>query len=120
MPTKAAFKLSDSNQQQPTSRRSSKSKGSKQHSTSVAPVATAASASSPPEFAPSVDLVLGGDSTGGLWVWEPFRVPLGSSERELGPKVSWNGHSAEVWAVCLTPGPEDAEMAAAKVFTTGV
>eukprot|EP00878_Enallax_costatus_P029671 GHUV01032212.1.p1 GENE.GHUV01032212.1~~GHUV01032212.1.p1 ORF type:complete len:886 (+),score=247.65 GHUV01032212.1:482-3139(+) len=113
LPTKAAFKLADDQQQ-------SAARGSKQAATKRSDqTSAAAAAATPPVFTPSVDLVLGGDSAGALWVWEPFRVPLGSPDREIGPKMSWAGHSAEVWAACLTPGPEDPELASARVFTSG-
>eukprot|EP00878_Enallax_costatus_P007526 GHUV01007882.1.p1 GENE.GHUV01007882.1~~GHUV01007882.1.p1 ORF type:complete len:370 (+),score=87.34 GHUV01007882.1:171-1280(+) len=114
LPTKAAFKLADDQQQ-------SAARGSKQAATKRSDqTSAAAAAATPPVFTPSVDLVLGGDSAGALWVWEPFRVPLGSPDREIGPKMSWAGHSAEVWAACLTPGPEDPELASARVFTSGI
>lgn len=68
---------------------------------------------------PSVDLVLAGDSSGGMFLWSPFTTPLGSADREVAPRASFSGHSGEVWALCLTPGPEDAQVTAPKVFSAG-
>lgn len=61
-----------------------------------------------------------GDSGGGLYLWEPFRIPLGSADREIAPRLAWTGHAGEVWAACLTPGAEDPQATAPKVFTAGV
>lgn len=116
LPSKAAFKLA-ADQQQPTVKGSKPAAAGKADQSRAA---AAAAAVSPPVVIPSVDLVLGGDSSGALWVWEPFKVQLGSPDREIGPRMSWTGHAAEVWAACLTPGPEDPELAAAKVFTSGI
>jgi hypothetical protein len=117
LPSKAHFKTQDDQQQQAAGAqndRTSRHKQQQQQDRS-APMTPPP----PPEFVPSVDLVFGGDSAGGLYVWEPFRVPLGSAEHEVAPKVSVTGHAGEVWAACLTPGPEDPQAAAAKVFTAG-
>lgn len=78
-----------------------------------------AAAEGPLVFVPSVDLVLAGDSSGGMFLWSPFTTPLGSADREVAPRVSFSGHSGEVWALCLTPGPEDAQVTAPKVFSAG-
>jgi hypothetical protein len=118
LPSKAHFKMQDDQQQQAASLKKDRSSRSKQQQERQ-DRAAALAPPSPPEFVPSVDLVFGGDSAGGLFVWEPFRVPLGSADREVGPKVSMSGHAGEVWAACLTPGPEDPQTAAAKIFTAG-
>jgi hypothetical protein len=68
---------------------------------------------------PSVDLVLAGDSSGGMFVWSPFSTPLGSAEREVAPRLALSGHTGEVWALCLTPGPEAPQATAPKVFSAG-
>lgn len=52
-------------------------------------------------------------------MWEPFKVSLGSADREVAPRQAWSGHSGEVWAACLAPGPEDPVNTAPKVFTAG-
>lgn len=91
----------------------------RQHQDKAAGAAALAAVAAPPMFVPSVDLVFGGDSAGGLYVWEPFRTPLGSAEREIGPKMTFPGHTGEVWAACLTPGAEDPQTASAKIFTAG-
>lgn len=70
-------------------------------------------------FIPSYDLVVAGDSAGGMFVWSPFSSHLGSADREVAPRVSFSGHGGEVWAMCLAPGPEDAQVTAARVFTAG-
>jgi hypothetical protein len=116
LPSKAHFKTQDDQQQQTGSQRDRASRHKQQQQQDrTAPLTPPL----PPEFVPSVDLVFGGDSAGGLYVWEPFRLPLGSADREVGPKVTMSGHSGEVWAACLTPGPEDPQAAAAKIFTAG-
>jgi hypothetical protein len=116
LPSKAHFKTQDEQQQHAAgSQRDRAGRHKQQQQDRAAPLTPP----SPAEFVPSVDLVFGGDSAGGLYVWEPFRVPLGSADREVGPKVTMSGHSGEVWAACLTPGPEDPQAAAAKIFTAG-
>jgi len=47
-------------------------------------------------------------------------MPLGSADREIAPRLAWTGHAGEVWAACLTPGAEDPQATAPKVFTAGV
>jgi hypothetical protein len=69
-----------------------------------AAAAAAAAAAAGGVFVPSVDLLVAGDSAGGLFVWSPFSTPLGSAEREVAPRLAVNGHSGEVWAMCLAPG----------------
>ena len=110
LPSKAAFQVDEKQQQQQgQQRRPGNSDGTA--ATSPQPA--------PPKFVPSVDLLLGGDSTGGLFVWEPFRAPLGSPDRELPARHVLAGHSGEVYAACLTPGPEDPQHTAPRVFTSG-
>eukprot|EP00882_Tetradesmus_deserticola_P013491 GHRQ01014323.1.p1 GENE.GHRQ01014323.1~~GHRQ01014323.1.p1 ORF type:complete len:313 (+),score=121.23 GHRQ01014323.1:1162-2100(+) len=115
--SKAHFKKQENQQQQAASAQKARASSHVQQQQDQASVSTPPP--SPPEFVPSVDLVFGGDSAGGLYVWEPFRVPLGSADCEVLPNLSMNGHSGEVWAACLTPGPEDPQAAAAKIFTAG-
>eukprot|EP00879_Flechtneria_rotunda_P011556 GHRR01012070.1.p1 GENE.GHRR01012070.1~~GHRR01012070.1.p1 ORF type:complete len:387 (+),score=140.43 GHRR01012070.1:185-1345(+) len=124
VPSKAAFKTQEqqqaaagAQQKQPSSKQK-QPKQQQQQDTLTAP-AVAAAQPSPEIFIPSHDLVIGGDSAGGLYVWEPFRQILGSADREVGPALAFTGHAGEVWALCLTPGPEDPQLAAAKVFTAG-
>jgi hypothetical protein len=120
LPSKAHFKTQDHQQQQAAgSQRDRAGRHKQQQHQEQQDRAAPLMPASPPEFVASVDLVFGGDSAGGVYVWEPFRVPLGSAEREVGPKLSMSGHAGEVWAACLTPGPEDPQAAAAKIFTAG-
>ncbi|KAF6235943.1 hypothetical protein COO60DRAFT_484505 [Scenedesmus sp. NREL 46B-D3] len=117
LPSKAHSKTQQSQQQQAAGAQRGRSSSHKQQQQQDGAAALAPPSS--PEFVPSMDLVFGGDSAGGLYVWEPFRVPLGSAECEVAPNLSMSGHSGEVWAACLTPGPEDPQAAAAKIFTAG-
>lgn len=90
-----------------------------QDKASIGGAAGGAAADAPPVFFQSADLVLAGDASGGMFVWPPFSTPLGSADREVVPRLAWSGHSGEVWALCLTPGPEDATHTAPKVFSAG-
>lgn len=117
LPSKAHFKTQEDTQQQAAG--SHKDRAGRHKQQQQQDRAAALAPQPPPEFVPSVDLVFGGDSAGGLFVWEPFRLPLGSAEREVAPRVAVAGHAGEVWAACLAPGPEDSQAAAAKIFTAG-
>jgi hypothetical protein len=81
--------------------------------------AAAAAAGGPRQFMASYDLLVGGDSTGGLFVWEPFNVPQSTGDRETPPRLVKQAHSGEVWAMCLAPGPEDPVATSARVYTAG-
>ena len=83
------------------------------------PVGGAAAAAGPRQFMASYDLLVGGDSTGGLFVWEPFNVPHSTGDRETPPRVVKQAHTGEVWAMCLAPGPEDPVATSARVYTAG-
>lgn len=118
LPSKAEFRQSAEQQAAAAAQQQQASKGRtpRQSSERGGP---AAAAEAPLVFVPSVDLVLAGDSSGGMFVWSPFSTPLGSAEREVAPRLSFSGHNGEVWALCLTPGPEAAHATTAKVFSAG-
>jgi hypothetical protein len=127
LPSRADFKQSTDQQaaaaaqQQQQQQQGVKGKTPRQSSErGAAAAAAAAGQEGPLVFLPSVDLVLAGDSSGSMFLWSPFSTPLGSAEREVAPRLSFTGHSGEVWALCLTPGPEDPRHTAPKVFSAGV
>jgi hypothetical protein len=123
LPSRAEFRQAADQQaaaaQPPQQQQSGKGRTPRQSSERGGPPAAAAAATGPVTFMPSVDLVMAGDSSGGIFLWSPFSTPLGSAEREVAPRLAFSGHSGEVWALCLTPGPENAQATAPKVFSAG-
>ena len=77
--------------------------------------AAAGAAAGGDAFVPPRDLVVAADSVGGLMVWDAFARPLGG--RDLAPARSVEGHSGEVWSLCLAPGPEDPALTAPRLFS---
>jgi hypothetical protein len=123
LPSRAEFRQAADQQaaaaQPPQQQQSGKGRTPRQSSERGGPPAAAAAATGPVTFMPSVDLVMAGDSSGGIFLWSPFSTPLGSAEREVAPRLAFSGHSGEVWALCLTPGPENAQATVPKVFSAG-
>jgi hypothetical protein len=120
LPSKAEFRQATEQQAAaPPQQQQQAGKGKTPRQSSERGAAAAAGQDGPLVFLPSVDLVLAGDSSGSMFLWSPFSTPLGSAEREVAPRLSFTGHSGEVWALCLTPGPEDPRATAPKVFSAG-
>jgi hypothetical protein len=84
----------------------------------VAAAAAAATPGASGVFVPSRDLLLVGDASGGLFLYDPFGRPL-SAGREAGPTRAVEAHAGGVWSLCLAPGPEDDSETAPRVFSCG-
>ncbi|GBF88621.1 hypothetical protein Rsub_01336 [Raphidocelis subcapitata] len=70
------------------------------------------------QFVASRDLVVAGDSAGALLLWDPFSRLAGRGG-DTAPARTVEGHSGEVLALCLAPGPEDPVATAPRVFSAG-
>lgn len=119
LPSKAECRQSAEQQAAAAQQQAGKGKAPRRSSERGTAAAGATGTDAQPVFLPSVDLVLAGDSAGGMFVWSPFSTPLGSADREVAPRAAFTGHNGEVWALCLTPGPEDPQVTAPKVFSAG-
>jgi hypothetical protein len=67
----------------------------------------------------SRDFLVGGDSTGNMFVWEPFSFPLPGPDVEMAPRIARTAHKAEIWSLCLVPGAEDAVRTEPRVYSAG-
>jgi hypothetical protein len=78
--------------------------------------AAAAAAAAGSTFVASHDLVVAGDTSGALLLWDPFDRPS-TTARDVTPFRTVDAHGGEVWALCLAPGPEDASATAPRLFS---
>jgi hypothetical protein len=68
-------------------------------------------------FVPSHDLVVAGDTSGALMLWDPFDRPS-TTARDTSPfRTLESAHSGEVWSLCLAPGPEDDAVTMPRLFS---